>query len=655
MARPSIDTRNHSLSVSGVNPKLRTNFNVSQTRLSPSGLIKYEGSTTLQRMKGDGLEFDPRIDTSGNWNISNLVSLMVANEAGVLASPYWFQNLHIRKVPRFKKREQSLNIEFGSALAFQDRETPEGDASQVDPAVGLPRWQVILNLIQKAIPGATLLAAAGSSLPTEVIRYPIDKNDRISWVQQAGMLAFNSQNGVGYIYQSGPTEFSFFYYADAIAAPALILTHRDVINDPELVQPEEFVSPVEKLKVTGVKVDVFDINTTPAICDTQFKPFTLPNGTTFQRKTFSTCTRTTVDSTGCIFTTVYTKSSILPGLLALDVVQAGEDFKIGTQITTIDEYSPIDGLLISRSITELRNYIQIANGQIISDELKPYIKEVTRFTYGSDKKLKLSETDYFHPTAFTLTGGLTLYDIFQNPTAPIADPETFVGTVVEEWKDDPVNGFIHTVSLVLNANGTLNPARPTREYFITFNPPGRTIGIRDRQQPPEAETKPLPYKLKQTNIEKSCNVLPVNGAVAAERERTINIRHVHSESQLQKVADHLCGLQWSRALSVDFTLPLYDELTTGIPIKRIDYTDENGFTGSYLYEAPQFLLSRDSCFIEVQMPYLGALVGGEVVPTIQQQFKIPILHEDIDTFSEWVAQSETFDDYACIQTAFAQV
>lgn len=653
MPRPSIATRNHSLSVNGANPKIRTNFNVSQNRLSIDGLIKYEGAVTLQRMTGDGLEFDPRLSTSGNWNISNNVSLMVANEAGVIQSPYWFQNLHIRKVPRFKKREQSLNIEFGSALAFHDRETPEGDASQVDPAVGLPRWQVILNLLQRVVPGASLVAAPGSSLPTETIRYPIDKNDRISWVQQAGMVALNSQNGVGFIYQSGPTEFSFFYYADAIATPALTLTHRDIINDPELVQPEEFVSPVERLKVTGVKVNVLDINTTPAVCEATFRPFTLPNGTTVSRKILEVCTDTSVDASGCVFTTHYTKASILPGLLALNLVLSGEDFKVGTDIVTVDTYSPIDGLLTQRSITEQRGFTLIVGG-LVTHELKPYNKEITKYFYGADKKLIRTETEYFLPTTFTVSGGLTLYDIFQNPTAPIADPEVFVGTVIEEWKDDPVLGFIHTVSLVQNADGTPNPARPTQEYFITFNPPGRTIGVRDKQQPPEAETKPLPYELRQQNIIRECEVLPVNGAVAAERERTINIRHVHSESQLQKLADWLCGLQWSRALSVEFILPLYDELTTGIPIKRIDYTDENGNTGAYLYEAPQFLISRDSCFIETQMPYLGAVSGPTVTPTVEQQFKLPVIHETIDTFAEWETQSGTFEDYACISTGFAQ-
>ena len=654
MSIPSIRTRNHLLTIDGVNPQIRTNFIVKQNRLTTDGLISYEGSTTLQRMTDDNLEFDIRYDTDGHWNIGNLLGLQIDNEFDVLTSPYWFQNLRILKIPKSNKRERSLNIQFGSDLVFYDRETPEGDGSQVDPAVGLPRNQVILNLLRMGIPNATLIAAPGSSLPTEVIRYPIDKNDRISYIEQAGMLAFNSQAGPGYIYQSGAAQFSFFYYADAIATPALSLSFQDVVNDPDLIQPEEFVSPVEKLKVTGVKVDVLDINTTPNSCQTTFKPFTLPDGRTFQRKTLEVCTKTTVDSTGLIFTTTYTKASILPGLLALDIVKSGEDFKIGTKIVTTDTYSAIDGLLQKRDIIEERNYIVIVNGNIISSELKPYIRETTSYVYDSNKLLTRTETDYFHPTAFTITGGLTLYDIFQNPTAQIADPYAFVGTVIESWVEEANVGFVHTVSLVLNANGTLNPARPTREYFITFNPPGRTIGLRDSQQPPEAETVPLPYNIKQKNIEKECIVKPLFGAVSTERERVINIRHVHSESQLQKVVDFLCGMQWSRALASDFILPLYDELTTGIPIKRIDYTDELGRIGAFLFEAPSFLLSRDSCVIEVEMPFLGSVSGGVITPPIQQQFKLPVLHETIDSIQDWTNVSSTFDDYLCISTAFAQ-
>lgn len=537
---------------------------------------------------------DPEVNS--RWVIGQTITFEVADTAGALR-PHPGFGLRIMAVPAYNEYDRTLSLELGCQLTYWRERTPAADCSGIDPRLGLPRNQVIGNILVAAGAGSLF---ADPDDPTDTLNYPLQKFSGNSFVDQAGLVA-----------AAAPVP--RYLWADAQfrvrcgrltnpTTPTLSLAWDQAITY-ERTNSEEYARPFERLKLVAPRITV-----TPDVYPKQLSP----------EERYATLAALFPDRADVfgpnpplvLVEGIY-RTSEWDGVSTLTIKGTVRGLAkvnflsgfIGGPLYTTENYQ-------SQTEEIWRYHPKPAGWNSCRPELNPRSNaglidriEVAHLSTGYRRRV-----EYYYDDRQNLVRKLT-------QTTP-----AFGGTVTWtediSWAESARGSGIWTKTTRVRApGGNLDNA-----YNVINGVPKEPVIDAPPQtefdSPPESPpTAPTGFNVGEEQIE-AVAIARARGGGIAEKERTISLPVATSQEQLQGFADFYAGVLWGRAFGRQIELPLPDELLESdyAPLQRWDFEAPDGRLLALRVEEPVLSLSRDRCVVGVEAGLIGGLVGGGGTP-----------------------------------------
>lgn len=549
------------------------------------------------------------------------VNLELQKRDGSYVPLFNYHTLFLEKVvPAIAKPQgrlqSALALEAKCRLGYHNTRKRRTNPIDIDPDVGLSYGEVISRLLRSQ---GIIEGLQNPELIPDLIRFPVQKLDDESFIEQAGRLAIGAPGGPFYLYADQNGQVRLAQYSALTASPLITFTAEEV-DDLELLNPAEHLHSAQILKLTGTELNSEQCLSDEPLVDIVEKTFQELDPTFYfgNLNTFiASRTTTTIERTdNTITTTVLSEEQSIRRRLGAFGGIAGYDF-----LGLANVAKTVTADTINASGFVVRRVVAVQGGQRINGILTGILRDLSRreIDYEIDYRNYLVGRDLRYFELLELSFGVW---VRSNITFSLSFTGEEIVAMIEiggprtTWKEAGCQ-WIKTNS-VLNGPSAVG-GRAVRAVYQ----PTEALGSKPVGGPTAPEEPPAERQTRETD-HLVCSYIQVGDYVPPHiRYAQYDIEYIWDRDALQNLARIEHDLLWGDAFGIQLDIPILDRWVDILnanncpPLYRFDvlHPDDVPFPSgqrAYLWGRNVIDIELRSALIRADCALLGEAPSGIV-------------------------------------------